>query len=897
MSEATPTGPRRLVEVVDAPRTRVRRPGDLVGLVITVLGIVVVLVLAVYAHGTTEGVTEDVQSAFARILRGVVQIPVSLLQGLITLSLPWIVLVERIVHRAYRQVVEAVAASLVGGATAVAFVWALDAWAPPALTRGLSITTGAETAIAMAPFVAAIAAFLTASGARDQRRTVAWSWNLFWIGLALAVITNEQTLPGALVTVLLGRAVGLVARYASGVYNERAYGAALVEGIRRAGLDPVRVVRVGNVSAGVPPQAVLTASTAPIGYTERGLRNRPDDGAPVPLSPARAGTTRAGQAAGHAAGAGVRRGADDDGATPLDLWPATRQVEPTDADEVIARAADPATLAHERPGQTRIYAVTDAAGRRWDVVALDGDRQVIGTLAAMWSSLKLRGIERRAVVSLRQAAERASLMTYAAAAAGVRTPALAGLAEAEDSIILVHEHVSGVRRLSDLAEHEITDAVLAEAWSQVRRAHAAGLAHRDLTADVVLVRGHDVWIAGWTNGEIASPELARRLDLAQMLALLAVHVGVPRAVASAARVLDPSLLGAIAPLLQPVALPAPTRILARERATTLDELRSALIELIPTAADVEPVQLARFSARTVITATIAVVAVWLLLTTLNISQISDAVRDANPAWAAVAFGLGMFTYLGAAMSLVAFSPTRLALWRTTIVQVAASVVALVAPAGVGPAALNLRYLTRRRVEAPLAVASVALMQISQFTTTVALLLVIAALTGTGGALQVPNATTLLVMGAVVLVVGVALAVPQVRQWAWAKSAPTLRQVWPRVLWVVGQPGRLGMGILGNVIMTGGYIAAFAATLAAFGQEVPLTQLSIIYLGGTALGSAVPTPGGLGTVELALSGGLTAAGIPAAVAASIAVLFRVLTFWGRVPLGWVAMRYLQRKNDL
>ena len=98
-------------------------------------------------------------------------------------------------------------------------------------------------------------------------------------------------------------------------------------------------------------------------------------------------------------------------------------------------------------------------------------------------------------------------------------------------------------------------------------------------------------------------------------------------------------------------------------------------------------------------------------------------------------------------------------------------------------------------------------------------------------------------------------------------------------------------------MTGGYLAAFAATLAAFGQEVPLTQLALIYLGGMALGSAVPTPGGLGTVELALSGGLTAAGVPPAVAASVAVLFRLLTFWGRVPLGWLAMRRLQRTNEL
>jgi uncharacterized membrane protein YbhN (UPF0104 family) len=884
MADSSPAGPRRLVEVVDAPRTRVRRPGDLIGLVLAVLGIGVVLLLAVFAHGTTEGVTEDVQSAVARILRGLVQVPVSILEVILAICLPWIVLVERLVHRAFRQVLEAGAASILAALTAGG-AYALLAQAPATIAQGFTITTGGETLIAISPSTAALAAFLTGAGSRDQRASVAWSWNLFGVGLVLAVIQNELTLPGALVTLLIGRVVGLAVRYASGVYNERAYGTDLVEGIRRAGLDPVRVVRVSTVAA-ASPRAVLAQTAAPIGYTEHRLAlaavlegdGRPPQAAETPERRVRRRPHRRD-------GVGYHEG---------ELLPWRQQVDPS---EIVARAADPATLALEQPGQGRVYAVTDAEGTRWDVVALDGDRQVIGWLASVWSSLRLRGFDRRAVVSLRQAAERASLMSYAAAAAGVRTPALAGLAEVEDSVILAYDHLDGGTPLAELAADDVTEAVLADAWAQLRRAHAAGLAHRDLTAQLLLVRGEKVAILGWTNGDVASSELARRLDLAQMLALLAVRVGVPRAVDSAAQVLEPALLAAIAPLLQPVALPGETRASMRGDKKLLNDLRSALIERLPVAAEAEPVQLARFSARTVVTATIAVAAVWLLLSSLNIGQLTEAIQNANPVWAAAAFVLGLITYVGAAMALMAFSPTRLTFWRTTLVQAAASVVALVAPAGVGPAATNLRYLNRRKVDTPLAVASVALIQVSQFVTTVALLLLIALLTGSGGTLQMPGPAALVAAGAVIALVGAAMAVPRVRAWVWAKAAPTLRQVWPRVLWVVGQPGRLGFGLLGNLIMTGGFIAAFAASIAAFGQEVPLTQLAIIYLGGTALGSAVPTPGGLGTVELALSGGLTAAGIPPAVAASIAVLFRVLTFWGRIPVGWLAMRYLQRKNDL
>jgi uncharacterized membrane protein YbhN (UPF0104 family) len=248
------------------------------------------------------------------------------------------------------------------------------------------------------------------------------------------------------------------------------------------------------------------------------------------------------------------------------------------------------------------------------------------------------------------------------------------------------------------------------------------------------------------------------------------------------------------------------------------------------------------------------------------------------------------------MGLVAFSPEKLGLWRTTLVQVAASVIGIVAPAGVGPAALNLRFMIKRGVETPMAVATVALLQLSQFVTTVLMLIAIALLTGSQGALaSLPSGTIVLILVIALVIIGVLFAIPKLRRWLIAKSRPTLRQVMPRLIWVLGQPSRLLMGIGGNVIMTAGYLAAFAATLAAFGQTLPLTTLAVIYLTGTAIGSAVPTPGGMGGVETALTAGLRTAGIGTAAALPTVLIFRVLTLYIRVPLGWVALRHLQKQN--
>jgi uncharacterized protein (TIRG00374 family) len=72
----------------------------------------------------------------------------------------------------------------------------------------------------------------------------------------------------------------------------------------------------------------------------------------------------------------------------------------------------------------------------------------------------------------------------------------------------------------------------------------------------------------------------------------------------------------------------------------------------------------------------------------------------------------------------------------------------------------------------------------------------------------------------------------------------------------------------------------------------------VFLTGSAVGSVVPTPGGLGAVEVALSGALNAiAQVPTAYAVSAVLLFRLLTFWLPIPFGWAAMNYLQRKGAL
>ncbi|WP_448630802.1 hypothetical protein [Cellulomonas soli] len=199
----------------------------------------------------------------------------------------------------------------------------------------------------------------------------------------------------------------------------------------------------------------------------------------------------AGEMTRYASGVRSERAYDEtlvDGVRRTGFEPArlTRVPDGTTGDAPLPPAT-PAALALTRSTDHRLYALTTQEDERLDLVVVDGDRQVVGMLSRFWRSLRLRGIEGRSVVSLRQAAERSALLAYAARAAGVRTPQLLSIAEAGDSMLLVQERPGHAVPLADLEADQITDALLHEVWAQLQLAHAAGIAHRNLTSDVVLV--------------------------------------------------------------------------------------------------------------------------------------------------------------------------------------------------------------------------------------------------------------------------------------------------------------------------------------------------------------------------------------------------------------------------
>jgi glycosyltransferase 2 family protein len=538
------------------------------------------------------------------------------------------------------------------------------------------------------------------------------------------------------------------------------------------------------------------------------------------------------------------------------------------------------------------------AGGQLNVTVYDWDQQAAGLLYRLYRLVRLqRQVSRGAPLSQDRSVERLALLSYAAQDAGVPMPRLRALVQAgQEAAVLAYEHHDGTT-LADYAP-EPTDAQLGQVWDDVLQLHARRVTHRALTADHMLLTddGH-VLLLPTPTGDIAASDLQIRLDRAQLMSELALLVGPDRSADLALAKIPTAEIINTVPLLQAVALSRSTRHELRRRRAVLPALRKRLLAHVP-GGEVAPVHLERIRLRTLVTLIATVVAGYLLAGELARDSLSTVVRHADWRWGIVALGLSAVTYFGAALSLTGFVTERLSFWLTVLAQLASSFVTLVTPAAVGGAAVNIRYLQRRKIPAAIAAASVGVSQVVAFVMHISLLVIFIALSGTSESdpIKLPVVAYFIIAGVVAIAATVA-ALPAGRRLLRARVAPTINQVLPHLLQIAQHPRKLAEGIGGTLLLSAAYIGCLAVCIRALGGSVPIASVAVVYLTASAAGSLVPTPGGLGAIEALMSAGLTAAGMQGAAALSAVLLYRLLTFWLPVPIGWVALKQLERRQAL
>ncbi|WP_100497495.1 lysylphosphatidylglycerol synthase transmembrane domain-containing protein [Geodermatophilus chilensis] len=549
------------------------------------------------------------------------------------------------------------------------------------------------------------------------------------------------------------------------------------------------------------------------------------------------------------------------------------------------------------PAESLRYAATSPGGDL-EVTVVDPDRRGVSLARRGVSLVRLRSsVVGRPALTLRGQLEREALCAGIARGADVPAPWVVTLLSAGPALLSVARPLAGTPLGN--ADGEVPGELRA-AFAALRRVHRAGVAHGALSPrSVVLLPDGRVGFSRWRSAQPAASELQRELDLVALLVTAAAHAGVEPAVAAlrAGYGTEPAAEARLAALAQPLVLPPPLREAVR-RTGVVGDLRTALAGPSGPAPATAP-RLERVRPRTLLTVLAATVAAYVLASQLSEVSLVGTLSAARWEWFAVAVLGSAVTYVGAALALQAFVPVGLPLGRTTLVQVATAFVTLVTPPTVGHVGLGIRYLQRSGVPLSTAAASVAVSQVVTVVVTVVVLLVCSWVSGVSA-----SRPTLLPSGEVLVVLLVATAVlvavgllPPTRRLLHRRVEPLLRQTLPQLLSALTQPRRVGTAVLGILLLNGGYVLALDASLRAFSASLSLPTLVVVYLAASTIGSAAPTPGGLGAVEAALVGALTATGVPVTAALTAVLAFRTATFWLPAPFGWLAFLALQRKQRI
>jgi uncharacterized membrane protein YbhN (UPF0104 family) len=534
-----------------------------------------------------------------------------------------------------------------------------------------------------------------------------------------------------------------------------------------------------------------------------------------------------------------------------------------------------------------------ADGTRIRVHLSGRDTRGSGIAQRLWALVRLRSaVAGHLALSSRARLQQLSLACFLAQQASVPSPSLLLLGEMPgETLVLVTAVPDGTPGIE-----AISVAGSASLFGSLRRLHDAGVAHHDIRPDNVVMSGNRVGFSSLDAAEPGASELARRLDLVQALATLASVVSPADAVTALRTGYGPVDQAAVAAVSQPVALAPWGWRAMRATSGCLNEIRH---QLLGDAAAAPTPRLERFRWRTVATTIAVTIAAYLLIGEVSGVDVLGTLSQANPGWLVVAVLASALTYVGAAENLAAFVPKRLSIWRGFCVQLASAFVGVAMPPTVGHVAVNARYLHREKVDEGTIAAAVTLSQVVNVVTTVLLLIVLGVLTGSGFSRFkiAPGGVVLIGLLVIAAILIVVLSVPQTRNKLVGIVWPHLRAVWPRLLDAISHPVRLALSAGGNLLLTISYLVALLAALWSVGAHPPILAVAVVYLAGNAVGSAAPTPGGIGGVEAVLSAGLTAIGIPAHEAIPAVLLFRMATFWLPIPAGWVSYTVLQRRGIL
>ncbi|MYR87407.1 TIGR00374 family protein [Streptomyces sp. SID685] len=868
---------------------RVHRPSDLMRLLVGLLAIVVLLAVAAFAHGTTSGLEQDINKGTGQAPDLLIRFA-GLASSIAILLVPVAFAIERLIKRDGLRIADGVlAAVLAHGVTLATDLWVARA-APGSIQDALTQPSPVDVHALTDPvhgYLAPVIAYMTAVGMSRRPRWRSVLWIVLLLDAFSMLVTGYTTAFSIVLTVLIGWSVAYGTLYAVGSPNVRPTGQTLLAGLRHVGFRPVGAAREEVVES------------------ENGDRGRRyfvtlEDGPPLDVTV----VDREQQAQGffYRAWRNLTLRGFATRSSLQSLRQALEQEALLAYAAIAAGANAPKLIATSELGPDAVMLVYEHTGGR-TLDALADEEITDDLLRSAWS--QVRALQSRRIAHRRLAGDailvgRSGEVILAELRGGeIAAGELLLRMDVAQLVTTLGLRVGAERAVASAVEVLGPDAVadclpmlqpIALTRSTRNTLRRLGRERAQREREAVLEASHQAKLARLREAaEANGTTLAEGADADDQLDRLNELDKSDKSNKKVVRAEQRAERRAIDEAIEE----------AREE-DLLTQIRHQVLRIRPQA-PVQPARLERVRPRTLISFIAGAIGAYFLLTQLTHIQFGTLFSQAQWGWVIAAALFSALSYVAAAMALLGFVPERVPFPRTVAAQVAGSFVKIVAPAAVGGVALNTRFLQRAGVRPGLAVASVGASQLFGLGCHILMLLSFGYLTGTEKTPSLsPSRTVIAGLLTVAVLVLVVTSVPFLRKFVVTRVRSLFAGVVPRMLDVLQRPQKLVTGIGGMLLLTACNVMCLDAAVRAFGHgmtTLSIASVAVVFLAGNALGSAAPTPGGVGAIEASLTLGLIAFGLPKEVAAPAVLLFRLMTLWLPVLPGWLAFNHLTRKGAL
>src|SRR5580693_9103244 len=232
------------IQVTDRLERRIRKPIDLLRCITSSIEIIVLAAAGVAASATTTGVETDITGASGRLSSAVLAAarPLALFAILI---IPVALAVRQVVRRQVQRLAEAVATGVLAAVAMVANAALRRAFAERLYDAIIMSRPGASHVAALDPYLVGLVAYATIIGLSGRP---GWR-NALWLAVRVYALVHlaalDTTLLPLLITLLVGRTIGLGVRFVAGSRSLRPSAAEIAGALNSADRKVIEICRLG----------------------------------------------------------------------------------------------------------------------------------------------------------------------------------------------------------------------------------------------------------------------------------------------------------------------------------------------------------------------------------------------------------------------------------------------------------------------------------------------------------------------------------------------------------------------------------------------------------------------------------------------------------------------------